>query len=158
MGTMAGLLAGLHEFPTEPNVGNGLSASAMQQIPQKLLSTLLRTPPQPYGRTAGERQTRAAAAPFEELRIAHIRPAGDVVHVFSHIRKTYRVQWVLLEGGGCDVPPLAPQQSATGGPAAVQKKGKRGSKQAEPSPGARATPSSPPTAPWKALADVPEAK
>jgi A/G-specific adenine glycosylase len=24
--------------------------------------------------------------------------AGDVVHVFSHIKKTYRVQWVLLEG------------------------------------------------------------
>ena len=32
------------------------------------------------------------------LRIAKIKPAGDVLHVFSHIRKTYRTQWVLLEG------------------------------------------------------------
>lgn len=35
----------------------------------------------------------------DKLRITKIKPAGDVLHVFSHIRKTYRVQWILLEGG-----------------------------------------------------------
>jgi len=38
------------------------------------------------------------------LAITKIVPVGDVLHVFSHIKKTYRVQWVLLEGG--DRPPL----------------------------------------------------
>lgn len=44
------------------------------------------------------------------MRIVHVKPAGDVVHVFSHIRKTYRVQWVLLKGGG-DEPPTLRQTS-----------------------------------------------
>jgi A/G-specific adenine glycosylase len=35
-----------------------------------------------------------------------VQPVGDVVHVFSHIKKTYRVQWVLLEGTP-DPPQLA---------------------------------------------------
>jgi hypothetical protein len=34
---------------------------------------------------------------------------GDVLHVFSHIRKTYRVQWVVLEGAGTTPPQLATQ-------------------------------------------------
>ena len=34
---------------------------------------------------------------------------GDVLHVFSHIRKTYRVQWVVMEGGGTSPPQLATQ-------------------------------------------------
>jgi len=39
--------------------------------------------------------------------IATIVSIGDVNHVFSHIKKTYTVQWVLLEGGERP-PPLAP--------------------------------------------------
>lgn len=35
-----------------------------------------------------------------------MKPAGDVIHVFSHIKKTYRVQWVVLEGTP-DPPQLA---------------------------------------------------
>ena len=38
------------------------------------------------------------------LRIGTIKAVGDVVHIFSHIKKTYRVQWVILEGGE-DGPP-----------------------------------------------------
>lgn len=41
------------------------------------------------------------------LRLVKIKRAGDVLHVFSHIRKTYRVQWVVLEGGGTCPPELA---------------------------------------------------
>ena len=34
-----------------------------------------------------------------EQTVSEIIPIGDVVHVFSHIRKTYRVQWVIVKGG-----------------------------------------------------------
>ena len=34
-----------------------------------------------------------------EQTVSKIIPIGDVVHVFSHIRKTYRVQWVIVNGG-----------------------------------------------------------
>lgn len=37
-------------------------------------------------------------------------PAGDVLHIFSHIRKTYRVQWVVLEGGPSEEPPALVQE------------------------------------------------
>jgi len=32
--------------------------------------------------------------------------------VFSHIRKTYRVQWVVLEGGGPSPPALATRSAS----------------------------------------------
>ena len=50
------------------------------------------------------------------------------VHVFSHIRKTYRVQWVLLKGGGDEPPQLRPKSgseaSSTMGKGKVAQKGK----------------------------------
>lgn len=92
-------MAGLHEFPTEPNVAPGLSASATRDIPNRLLARLLARPPQP---------PRSAGASSGALTIADVQPAGDVVHVFSHIKKTYRVQWVLLEGGDTSPPRARP--------------------------------------------------
>jgi len=47
------------------------------------------------------------------LHLVKIERAGDVLHVFSHIRKTYRVQWVVLEGGGSSPPELARRPSST---------------------------------------------
>jgi len=47
------------------------------------------------------------------LRLVKTERAGDVLHVFSHIRKTYRVQWVVLEGGGTSPPELARRSSST---------------------------------------------
>ncbi|KAI0688384.1 DNA glycosylase [Cytidiella melzeri] len=110
----AGLLAGLHEFPTVPNVLETLSAQAMRDLPHRLLSGLLTAPVHPYDRTAERgRSTRAVidtsqsppAETVDHLRIVKIESAGDVTHVFSHIKKTYRVQWVVLEGGGGSDPP-----------------------------------------------------
>lgn len=51
-------------------------------------------------------------------RLVKIERAGDVLHVFSHIRKTYRVQWVVLEGGGggASPPELAKRSSLVSGP------------------------------------------
>ncbi|KAH7926964.1 DNA glycosylase [Leucogyrophana mollusca] len=106
-----GLLAGLHEFPTLTNLsGAAASAAALVKSPGTLLERLLVHPPAPYNpKSAG---TTLGGA----TRIVHIKPAGDVVHVFSHIKKTYRVQWVVLEGGGNDPPELVLE------PAAVVKK------------------------------------
>ncbi|KAJ7145326.1 DNA glycosylase [Mycena crocata] len=91
----SGLLAGLDEFPTSPNVAAAISTARQRKIPQEILSTLLHH---------DVRLRDLAGKPFApgasdtSLRITKVQPAGDVVHVFSHIKKTYRVQWVLLEG------------------------------------------------------------
>jgi A/G-specific adenine glycosylase len=104
----AGLLAGLHEFPTSANV-SGISASAQIKIPHTILSKLLQSPPSPYTTSSFfTPRSESSASSSTGLRISKIKPAGDVIHVFSHIRKTYRVQWVVLKGGGSEPPPLAP--------------------------------------------------
>lgn len=71
-----------------------------------LLSSLVKSPPPPVdsqSKAADTAQSSSAGVP----RLVKIERAGDVLHVFSHIRKTYRVQWVVLEGGGADPPELA---------------------------------------------------
>jgi len=104
MSVRAGLLAGLYEFPTSANVSRSISAARIMAIPQELLSTLLSRPLAPYevsstrSKRPGE-QSRSDTA----CRITKVIPVGDVMHVFSHIKKTYRVQWVLMVGG--DSPP-----------------------------------------------------
>lgn len=144
-----------------------LSLPVMHELSHRLLGTILAVPPQPNARTAQARHNRAAAEtpgePAESaLAIAQIKPAGEVVHVFSHIRKTYRIQWVLLHGGGSHPPALAPRPPAIGGAAAPTKKSSRGgTRQASDSAkGLRASEDapSPPGALWTLLEDVPEAK
>jgi A/G-specific adenine glycosylase len=104
-----GLLAGLYEFPTSANV-SGASASAQSKIPHALLTDLLQSAPAPYTTSNFfTPKSRPAVASSPGLQISKIKPAGDVIHVFSHIKKTYRVQWVVLEGGGSEPPLLAPR-------------------------------------------------
>ena len=69
----------------------------MARIPNKLLSDLLLSPVLPYNKIRKKKNEPSA------LQITGIHSAGDVVHVFSHIKKTYRTEWVVLEGG--DRPP-----------------------------------------------------
>ena len=145
---IAGLLAGLQEFPTSPNVPVTTSPSAQTKIADKLLSVLLVSPPtrssrsflgsdveseeeqepQRQRRSQASRRSRSKPKPSAAgpnvatsegadggLRVVKIVPAGDVLHIFSHIRKTYRVQWVLLEGGSSDgPPPLVPEPGLAG--------------------------------------------
>jgi len=126
--SMSGLLAGLHEFPTVSNVPVTISASAQTKLPCTLLSDLLVSPPKEHRARISEVQMSEEVSDGESsttLRIAKIKPAGDVIHVFSHIKKTYRVQWVLLEGGGDQPPPLSPPGSSrvvVGGEAKLKKK------------------------------------
>ncbi|KAJ7151155.1 DNA glycosylase [Mycena filopes] len=108
----AGLLAGLDEFPTTPNVAASLSRAKQVKIPQEMLSTLLHLSVPLLDSTSDSRDG--------SLRITKVHPVGDVVHVFSHIKKTYRVQWVLLEG----TPHLPALNDATQPNPAVKTKGK----------------------------------
>jgi len=99
-----GLLAGLHEFPTMANVSH---SQDLRDIPVTLLSELLSTPLE--SDSAKEKKASGSSDlpdDVDSLRITKIQPAGDVVHVFSHLKKTYRVQWVLLEGGRINPPKL----------------------------------------------------
>ncbi|KAI0071266.1 DNA glycosylase [Panus rudis PR-1116 ss-1] len=116
-----GLLAGLHEFPTVADVPRTISAAAVREIPQKVLHNVLAHPPPPESQrqpTSYERSIkRTSIVPGDshgDLRVVQVKPAGDVIHIFSHIRKTYRVQWVVLEGGGDKPPSLAQFTSASG--------------------------------------------
>lgn len=86
----------------------------MSEIPDNILKDLLVDPPS-HLYSDSKRQNRIKLdseddkddeSAQEGVRIVHVKPAGDVIHVFSHIRKTYRVQWVLLTGGGDEPPKL----------------------------------------------------
>jgi len=79
-----GLLAGLYEFPTFDNVSKSIKPVAQEKLGRDILAHLVQC--------------------THEQTVSKIIPIGDVVHVFSHIRKTYRVQWVIVNGG------LAPPQ------------------------------------------------
>lgn len=88
-----GLLAGLYEFPTLANVTASISNSTSTE---SLLSM--------YLSSKVNLRVDAGSADSESYHIVNTTPVGDVIHVFSHIKKTYRVQWVLLEG--CSEPPF----------------------------------------------------
>ncbi|KAF8500208.1 DNA glycosylase [Russula emetica] len=103
-----GLLAGLHEFPTSPEVPASISVLEERETAMALLSCLVKPPLAPI-----DPQSKAAADTTQSgvPRLVKIERAGDVLHVFSHIRKTYRVQWVVLEGGSANPPELAKRSS-----------------------------------------------
>ena len=72
-------MAGLYEFPTSDNVSKSIKPAAQERLGRDILVHLVQC--------------------TSEQTVAKIIPIGDVVHVFSHIRKTYRVQWVIVKGG-----------------------------------------------------------
>jgi len=96
--SVTGLLAGLYEFPTLCDVSPATPISELTKIPHALLSNIL----VPAIQKHALKVTLSDVDPHA-VRIQDIKSGGDVLHVFSHIRKTYRLQWVVLEGGA--VPP-----------------------------------------------------
>jgi A/G-specific adenine glycosylase len=78
-----------------------ISVSEERETAMTLLSCLLKSP------LLDSRPKAADTALSDVPRLVEVERAGDVLHVFSHIRKTYRVQWVVLEGGGASPPELA---------------------------------------------------
>lgn len=71
---MPGLLAGLYEFPSFSGVSKN---SSQENLTAQILSKL---------QIDKSRLTRSET-----------KSVGDVLHIFSHIRKTYRTRWILLE-------------------------------------------------------------
>ena len=165
-----GLLAGLHEFPTVPNIsGASATAAKVAEIPNGLLKDLLVDPlldlysgsklqgPSKLGSSSDKDKDKDSAE--GAMRIVHVKPAGDVVHVFSHIRKTYRIQWVLLKGGGDEPPKLRPKSglSMKGKTKAAQKrKSRKRSEASEDSEPEKATATD--VARWVPLDQVEHAK
>lgn len=116
----------MHEFPTLANVsGTAASASAQAKVPNTLLNDLLKSPPAAYtpSNFFAPKAKPENSKIDSVLKIKKIKPVGDVIHIFSHIKKTYRVQWVVLEGGGVEPPELVP--SVVQQPAKKSTKGKQ---------------------------------
>jgi A/G-specific adenine glycosylase len=74
-----------------------MSPQALEKLPNELLSHLLLSTVLPLNNRNKNIERKDA------LHIKQIEPVGDIVHIFSHIKKTYRAQWVVLEGG--ETPP-----------------------------------------------------
>jgi A/G-specific adenine glycosylase len=106
-----------------------------------LLSSLFESPP------LDARSKAVDTARPGALRLGKVERAGDVLHVFSHIRKTYRVQWVVLEGGGASPPELVRRPPSTSVVSGHPKKAK-----------VKDTGSSKPESMWVLLDDVEKAK
>ena len=184
---MTGLLAGLHEFPTAANVPVTTKPGAQAAMAHTVLSALLVSPPppppvapprgrarssKPVGEPDGAPRHRSkpsgesedlgdGGASLSALRMVKVVPAGDVLHVFSHIRKTYRTQWVVLQGGG-GPPPLVPDPdlgvlSGTGVPPATKTKPGPQKKKAKKNDAAK-TPAKGPTTQWVEMEAVADAK
>ena len=105
-----------------------------------LLASLIKSPPLDLRSRADDIASATA------LRLVKIERAGDVLHVFSHIRKTYRVQWVVLEGGGTCPPELARRST----PAVSRMPGSKRSKASGNSPKSESM--------WIRIDEVEEAK
>jgi A/G-specific adenine glycosylase len=99
-----GLLAGLHDFPSRAGLSTESGPKdpkALKEVAFEVLQEVLVTPPsRPTTTTKAQRNNLAMEGDVKRVRVKKIQLAGDVLHIFSHIRKTYRVQWVVLEGGG----------------------------------------------------------
>lgn len=120
-----GLLAGLHEFLTVPNLSGVRAASAGNaDFVGDVIRDWLVPPLSTTSMDASGLEVRASDT-GGALYIKDIRPAGDVLHVFSHIRKTYRVYWVVLMGGGAEPPALQSKPNFTAGSRDGSAKGAR---------------------------------
>ncbi|KAF8634840.1 hypothetical protein AX17_004090 [Amanita inopinata Kibby_2008] len=99
-----GLLAGLYEFPTTVNVSESITRAAVVEQVDDWLSKIFEKRIRSFDARVGQDDNASCKPKFKigaesEHQVKSIIPVGDVIHIFSHIRKTYRVQWVILEGG-----------------------------------------------------------
>ncbi|VDC07495.1 unnamed protein product [Peniophora sp. CBMAI 1063] len=133
----SGLLAGLHEFPTVEKT----SAESDDNV--HLRSVLMR-----YLEN-GSRISDSSKHHSDQPHVARVQPVGDVVHVFSHIRKTYRVSWTVLTGAGGP-----PALKVSTGVQPAQKKSTRTKKMTPTSENDSSGAVSPSHSAWVRLSDV----
>lgn len=94
-----GLLAGLYEFPSceAIDINNDDNETDLLERSRLILENLFgdsisinKNPKKKQASTNGV---------MDNLRVTDMRCVGEHVHVFSHIRKTYRILSVVLQGG-----------------------------------------------------------
>ena len=108
-----GLLAGLYEFPSSENIDE--DKKDLLDISHSILDNLLASPPPRY--MSSNRKIALSANDDDQLRITDIRHIGDTQHIFSHIKKTYRISSIVLQGG-----PTPPMLSNCSGPQSKRRK------------------------------------
>jgi A/G-specific adenine glycosylase len=81
---LPGLLAGLYEFPSFVDVSR---TSSHGDLTAEILSKL--------------------QIDHSHLTKSTTKSVGDVQHIFSHIKKTYRTRWIVLESKSQPPPPFA---------------------------------------------------
>ncbi|KIY73366.1 DNA glycosylase, partial [Cylindrobasidium torrendii FP15055 ss-10] len=107
-----GLLAGLFDFLSEADVDEKLTVKAcldksMQMVKGYIEGPFQKTADPSLSRFFGSQSEGNNDEKLEDmLTVQHVKPVGDVLHLFSHIRKTYRAQWVKLSGGGTEPPAI----------------------------------------------------
>ena len=74
------------------DVQKSLSGDNLRKAGVRVLCDLLQQPPPPDS-------LEPSSGDIQGLFVKSISAAGDVQHIFSHIKKTYRVQRIVLEGG-----------------------------------------------------------
>ncbi|KXN89142.1 A/G-specific adenine DNA glycosylase [Leucoagaricus sp. SymC.cos] len=95
-----GLLAGLYDFAASENIPKNLPEKLVKSTSLGFLEKLFGHPAWKLvsvtSKTGSNCETR-------NTWVAEPTIVGDVSHIFSHVKKTYRVVWVLMTGG--DKPP-----------------------------------------------------
>lgn len=90
----SGLLAGLWQFPLlQLGPEEAGSLPRQQQLMDEYLEAQLGAALCPAGSTSA-----AGEGPTKALAVVDRRPLGQLVHVFSHIRMTMRVERIVLQG------------------------------------------------------------
>lgn len=92
----AGLLAGLWQFPL---LQLGPEAADSPQRQQQLMDDYLEAQLGAALRPAGSKAGTAGGDPTAALTVVERRPLGQLVHVFSHIRMTMKVETIVLQVG-----------------------------------------------------------
>ena len=91
----SGLLAGLWQFPLlQLGPEEAGSLPRQQQLMDEYLEAQLGAALCPAGSTSA-----AGEGPTKALAVVDRRPLGQLVHVFSHIRMTMRVERIVLQVG-----------------------------------------------------------
>ncbi|KAJ3986181.1 DNA glycosylase [Lentinula detonsa] len=91
-----GLLAGLYEFPATSLDSNhtlngpGLALQQLLDVVEDSVTSYNEEFPRGF-----QREYSGAS----EYHMVDVVPMGNVLHTFSHIKKTYLAQWVVIEGG-----------------------------------------------------------
>jgi len=103
---LPGLLAGLYDFATSANISKRSTTGSIKPLSLKYLGKI-------FGCVFREDAMVESDENPQKIGLARVSVIGDVSHVFSHVKKTYRVVWTLMTGGG--KPPML-REAKTSGP------------------------------------------